>query len=66
MATFEVKYTDGSSQTVAGRYEVGKAGVLVVRPETGAPYVVSPTAWRQVVLLDEPLRPDATPIRSEP
>lgn len=49
---FTIHGSNGQAVTVDGTYFVHDNGVLAVKPVSGAPYIMSPSGWVQVTILE--------------
>lgn len=52
MAKFQIHGSNGASVVIEGNYTVTGSNVLVVRPDKGNPFIMSPSGWTQVDILD--------------
>lgn len=54
MNKFRIHRSDGGSVDYTGEYRVLSSGVLVVKPDGQAPFLMSPSGWLEVAIMDSP------------
>lgn len=54
MTRFRIVSPNGTSKLYQGTYKVYPSGVLGVVPKDASPFVLSPTGWLQITVIDAP------------